>query len=123
MAEVLQKIVITGDKGSLQVMGAFDLEVMETYVRRDVAERVGALVPYSKRPSVVLAGRDVEIREFLAVELSIDGESVDWSCRVVDALSQEVVIGACTMRGRHIVVDQVERKAIVENGSRPDELK
>jgi hypothetical protein len=114
---------VSGGRGTREVTAGFDLEVMEAYVSRELAEAVGVPVDYGTAPWVQVNGRRINVAGFVALEVELDGYSVDWCFRILDDLDPALILGAAPMRSRHIVLNQVEKQVMLEKPAGDDKLK
>lgn len=122
MNALKRKVRVTGKKGSTFIEASFDLKVMGTYLRRNIADEIGEVSQLSD-PFIIKIGsslRAVSVKHFLAVEVNIDKTPLDWSCKVVDDLPYPLVIGSTFMSGRHIVLDLINEDLLVEKPKSPD---
>ncbi len=122
MNALKRKVRVTGKKGSTVIEASFDLKVMGTYLRRNIADQIGEVSELSE-PFIIKVGpslRVVSVEHFMAVEIDIDETPLDWSCKVVDDLPYPLVIGSTFMSGRHIILDLINEDLLVEKPKLPD---
>jgi len=122
MNALRRKVRVTGKQSSTIIEASFDLKVMGTYLRRNIADEIGEVSQLSE-PFIIKLGpsnKDVTVKHFLAVEIDIDKTPLDWSCKVVDDLPYPLVIGSTFMSGRHIVLDLINEDLLVEKPKSPD---
>jgi hypothetical protein len=119
-----RKIKLQGTNDSAEVRAVFALNIRETYIRLDIAKKLGRPTPCSRPLALKIAGSEKRLpaTHYMALEFDLDGHTVDWSCKVAPELPCETVIGNAMMSARRIVLDLVNKDLIVEKDEPEDVL-
>ena len=117
MNTVRRKVRATGSQGTMEIEAVFDLKVMETYLRKDVADHIGTPFELSQPSKIQLSDQKeaLYVNHFMALEIEINGRALDWCCKVVDRLPHPLVVGSTMMSSRHIVLDLINKDLLVES--------
>jgi len=117
MNTIRRKVKVIGPQGSRKIEAIFDLKVMETYLRKDIADHIGTPFELSQPSKITLSNRDEElsVKHFMALEIELNGRALDWCFKVVDRLPHALVVGSTMMSSRHIVLDLINKDLLVES--------
>ena len=98
---------MTGEHGSVSASALYDTGASLSFIRRDVAERIGVPVrlPHPMRFEMGRAGEFVEVRDQIALAFTVSGLELLDSFLVADGLSEGAIIGARTMQKWGIKLD------------------
>lgn len=116
MRHVSRKVIVRGNRGFEEVDALFDTGATQTYIRRELAERIGDLIQLSKPASATLADGTTKmaVTHRIALDIDIDGKVIDWLARVADNLSHQLIVGAPTMQTFNILIDLSRDRIVVE---------
>lgn len=124
MSRVFGEVKIKSNKGESQVKALFDTGASRTFIRADVARKVGDLVELS-RPRVALLGdseKRIEIKHQILVEIALDDYFISADADVSPKLAHDVIIGASTMQEWGLVVEPGEEKVVIKERKTSFEL-
>lgn len=124
MNRVFGEVRIKGNKGESQVKALFDTGASRTFIRNDVANKIGSLISLS-RPRMATLGdgeNKVQIEEGMFLEITLDDYSIDTTADVSPKLAHDVIIGASTMQEWGIVVEPREEKVLIKERKTSFEL-
>ena len=107
MGVLVRQVKLAGDRGSAEVRARFDSGASFAFLRRDVAERVVGLhrLPEPRRFGLGRVGATLEVREFTAVTVELDGFWLITEVLVAADLAEEFIIGARTMQSWMMKLD------------------
>ena len=108
MATLVQEHILSGGRGRAPVQVTYDSEVIDSFVRRDIAERLDQITEYRyELRYTVTGGRgDFVVRYGIGLSAEIDGTILPLiSASVVDDLAEELILGSFMMRQWKIAVD------------------
>jgi predicted aspartyl protease len=116
MGLIQQPIEVTGDRGSVSAQALYDTGASLSFIRRDLAERVGAPVrlAHPLRFEMRCAGEFLEVSEHIALSFTVSGLELLDSFLVADGLSEEAIIGARTMQKWGIRLDPEHETVTVD---------
>lgn len=124
MGRVFEQVGIRSNKGQSQVRALFDTGASRTFIRSDVANKVGDPVPLL-RPRLAALGdgeTKIEIKEGMFLEIALDDYVITADADVSARLAHELIIGASTMQQWGIVVEPKEEKVVVKDPKTSFEL-
>ena len=124
MSRVFEEVKVRSNKGESQVRALFDTGASRTFIRSDVAIRIGDLVELS-RPRVATLGdgeNKVEIKHQILLEIALDDYFISADADVSPKLAHELIIGASTMQEWGIAVEPKEEKVVVKDPKTSFEL-
>jgi len=124
MSRVFREVKIRSNKGESQVRGLFDTGASRTFIRTDVAKKVGDLVSLlSPRLATLGDGENkIEINEGMFLEITLDDYTLTTDADVSDKLAHGLIIGASTMQEWGIVVEPQEEKVVIKERKTSFEL-
>jgi len=124
MSRVFREVKIRSNKGESQVRGFFDTGASRTFIRTDVAKKVGDLVSLlSPRLATLGDGENkIEINEGMFLEITLDDYTLTTDADVSDKLAHGLIIGASTMQEWGIVVEPQEEKVVIKERKTSFEL-
>lgn len=84
MGLIYRDIKLYGRKNECKVKALFDTGSSESFIRKDIAEKIGTLseMPRPKTQYVIFP------------DIILDGHELFWTLVVVDGLTEEVILGA-----------------------------
>ena len=108
MATLVQEHILSGWRGRAPVQVTYDSEVIDSFVRRDIAERLNKVIEYRHEIRCTATGGRGEfvVRRGTYLNAEIDGTILPViSAFVVDDLAEELILGSFMMRQWKIAVD------------------
>ncbi|MFQ6029947.1 MAG: retropepsin-like aspartic protease [Dehalococcoidia bacterium] len=116
MGLIAKTIEVIGDKGKSNVVALFDTGAAGSFIRRDVAERIGTIVksPFPRRFTLGDGKAAIEAREFLAVDMIVKDARLYHYLLVVDELSDEVILGADMLQRWKITLDPEKEDLFID---------
>lgn len=116
MGLIQEATVISGERGSVEARALYDTGASLSFIRRDVAEKVGAPVrlPQPMRFEMGRAGEFLEVEHQIALMFAVCGIPLLDSFLVADGLSEEAIVGARTMQKWGIQLDPEHERVIVD---------
>lgn len=107
-----RKLKIKGDKGSKVLNVVFDSGATRTVIRKDIAEKFCNIIYFDKPKSMIVANGENSIKAIGSADfiMDIEGCEIDDSMRVVDNLSEDMIVGASTLHKHKINMIFYEEK-------------
>lgn len=124
MSRVFEEVKVRSNKGESQVRALFDTGASRTFIRSDVATKIGDLVELS-RPRVAALGdgeSKIEIKEGMFLEIALGDYILTADADVSPKLAHELIIGASTMQEWGIAVEPKEEKVVIKDPKTSFEL-
>jgi len=124
MSRVFEQVKVKSNKGESQVRALFDTGASRTFIRSDVATKIGDLVELS-RPRVAALGdgeSKIEIKEGMFLEIALGDYILTADADVSPKLAHELIIGASTMQEWGIAVEPKEEKVVIKDPKTSFEL-
>lgn len=100
MTVLYKNVVLRGKKGNVTVKACFDSERRESYVQRNLAEKIDELVDFNE----IFSDRTTQDMHLL-VTLLIDDFTFSSKFKVLNNPIEEVIIGTLMQRKNNIVLD------------------
>ena len=116
MGMIVKDYTVAGARGSDTVRVLYDTGSSSSFIRRDIAERLGAVVRTMRPTTFTLADEHVTLTVDQEVELYIDvnGDALRYHFFVADGLAEELVIGADMMQRFKISLDMDNESVSVD---------
>ena len=107
MGLIIKPTVIAGDKGNETVQGLFDSGASASFLRKDIAERIGtaSATPAAINFTLADGSGTLQVRETVNLNITINEVTVYFSVLVAEDLSEEMIIGADMMQRWKIRLD------------------
>lgn len=124
MSRVFEEVKVKSNKGQSQIKALFDTGASRTFIRSDVATKIGDLVELS-RPRVAALGdgeNKIEIKHQILLEIALDDYFISADADVSARLAHELIIGASTMQEWGIAVEPKEEKVVIKDRKTSFEL-
>ncbi len=98
---------VTGARGSDTVQVLYDTGSSSSFIRRDIAEKLGNVVRTLRPTTFTMADGQVNLTVDQDVELyiDVDGDALRYHFFVTDNLAEELVVGADMMQRFKITLD------------------
>jgi predicted aspartyl protease len=115
---------IRGNKGEGEAIALFDTGASRTFIRKDVAQRVGDAVKLPKPREIVLGDGETktEVNENINLVIMVDEYQISSDADVIDKLAHELIIGANTLQEWGISLDPRQEKIIIKEPKTSFEL-
>jgi len=112
MGGIFERIRLVGSKGEVEVKALFDSGGTYSFVRADIAERVETVLPLPEPMRFATAKPDapVEATKRIVCNFYIDGVRYSDEFLVLDEMTEDLIIGAKTMRAWGIKLDMEHEK-------------
>ncbi len=116
MGLIQENTMISGDRGSVEARTLYDTGASLSFIRRDLAEKVGAPVslPQPMRFEMGRVGEFLEVQHQIALMFEVSGIPLLDSFLVADNLSEDAIVGARTMQKWGIQLDPEHERVIVD---------
>ena len=107
MGMIYKEYTITGGQGSDTVRVIYDTGSSSSFVRRDIAEKLGNVIRTMRPTTFTMADGQETLTVDQEVELyiDVDGDSLRYHFFVTDDLAEELVVGADMMQRFKITLD------------------
>jgi predicted aspartyl protease len=104
--KIYRSLRVRSSKGELTVRALFDTGASFTVVRRDVAERVGHVLPMGVREVTLADGRTkLRVLGYIPISTVLEGSPIDDVAYVVEELAEELIVGVKVMEFYDIKLD------------------
>jgi predicted aspartyl protease len=113
MGLIIKNYTVTGDKDSATVQALLDTGAGASFLRRDIAERVGTIAPIAQPQRLTMAdGKEtLTVDETVNLNVTMEGVSLFFTFLVIEELGEEMIIGADMMQRWKIRLDP-EQEAV-----------
>jgi len=114
---------VRSSKGELAVKALFDAETSFTVVRRDVAEKIGHILPTDVREVTLADGKTkLKVLGYIPISTVPEGSPIDDIAYVVEELGEELIVGVRVMEFYDIKLDPSTNRMIVGRNYSSSEL-
>ena len=111
---IYRNLRVRSSKGAMEVRALFDTGASFTVVRRDIAERIGHILPTDVKEVVLADGKTkLKVLGYVPISTVLEGSPMDDIAYVVEELAEELIIGAKVMEFYDIKLDPSKNKIIV----------
>lgn len=116
MGLILKKLRVLGDKGERRVQALFDTGASASFIRRDVAEPLATLVRLPSAEVYTLGDGVGRLRatETVILHVLLKGIRISDNFIVVPRLSDEMIIGANTLRKWRMRLDLDNEDVLID---------
>jgi len=112
--QIYRALKIKSSKGELTVKALFDTEASFTVVRKDVAEKIGHILPTNVKEVTLADGKTkLKVLGYIPISTVLEGSPIDDIAYVIDELAEELIIGVKVMEFYDIKLDPSTNKIIV----------
>jgi predicted aspartyl protease len=111
---VYRVLRVRSSKGELAVKALFDTGASFTVVRRDVAEKIGHILPTDVREVTLADGKTkLKVLGYIPISTVLEGSPIDDIAYVIEELAEELIVGARVMEFYDIKLDPSTNRIIV----------
>jgi predicted aspartyl protease len=111
---VYRVLKVRSSRGELNVKALFDTEASFTVVRRDVAEKIGHILPTDVREVTLTDGKTkLRVLGYIPISTVLEGSPIDDIAYVIEELAEELIVGVKVMEFYDIKLDPSTNKIIV----------
>jgi len=114
MAVLWYNIKLRGSKGEANVKALFDSGASYSFMRKDIAEKIGLIDKLPEPMKFVTASKkkQIEINERISVDFYLNGARFSEMFLVSNEISEEVIIGTKTIQAWRFKLDFENEKII-----------
>jgi predicted aspartyl protease len=112
--KIYRTLKIRSSKGELTVKALFDTGASFTVVRKDVAEKIGHILPTDVKEVTLADGKTrLKVLGYIPISTVLEGSPIDDIAYVIDELAEDLIIGVKVMEFYDIKLDPSTNKIIV----------
>ena len=107
MGLIIKDHTVSGNRDSATVRAMYDTGAGASFVRRDIAERLGDIVSSPRAITFTMAdGQEAfTVDQVIPLDVDVEGINLQYSYYVADGLAEELIIGADMMQRWKISLD------------------
>jgi predicted aspartyl protease len=114
MLRIYRVLRVRSSKGELAVKALFDTGAPFTVVRRDVAEKIGHILPTDVREVTLANGKTkLKVLGYIPISTVLEGSPIDDIAYVIEELAEELIVGVKVMEFYDIRLDPSTNRIIV----------
>jgi predicted aspartyl protease len=114
MLRVYRVLRVRSSRGELAVKALFDTGASFTVVRRDVAEKIGHILPTDVREVTLADGKTkLKVLGYIPISTVLEGSPIDDIAYVIEELADELIVGVKVMEFYDIRLDPSTNRIIV----------
>ena len=111
---VYRVLKVRSSRGELNVKALFDTGASFTVIRRDVAEKIGHILPTDVREVTLADGKTkLKVLGYIPISTVLEGSPIDDIAYVIEELAEELIVGVKVMEFYDIKLDPSTNKIIV----------
>jgi len=111
---VYRVLRVRSSRGELDVKVLFDTGASFTVIRRDVAEKIGHILPTDVREVTLADGKTkLRVLGYIPISTVLEGSPIDDIAYVIEELAEELIVGVKVMEFYDIKLDPSTNKIIV----------
>ena len=116
MGSITRKYTVAGNEASDTVRVSYNPGSRESFIRRDVAEKLGKAAPMVRATRFAMPDgrKSVTADKRLNLNIHVDGTLINYFFYVVDDLAEELIAGADMIRQWKISLDLDNETATVD---------
>jgi predicted aspartyl protease len=112
--KIYRSLKIRSSKGELDVRALFDTGASFTVVRKEVAEKIGHILPTDVKEVTLADGRTkLKVLGYIPISMILEGSPVDDIAYVIERLAEDLIIGIKVMEFYDIKLDPSTNKIVV----------
>jgi predicted aspartyl protease len=112
--KIYRTLKIRSSKGELPVKALFDTGASFTVVKKDVAEKIGHILPTNVKEVTLADGKTrLKVLGYIPISTVLEGSPIDDIAYVIDELAEDLIIGVKVMEFYDIRLDPSTNKIIV----------
>jgi predicted aspartyl protease len=112
--KIYRRLKIRSSKGELDVRALFDTGASFTVVRKEVAEKIGHILPTDVKEVTLADGRTkLKVLGYIPISMILEGSPVDDIAYVIERLAEDLIIGIKVMEFYDIKLDPSTNKIVV----------
>jgi len=105
---------VRSSRGELAVKALFDTGASFTVIRRDVAEKIGHILPTDVREVTLANGKTkLKVLGYIPISTVLEGSPIDDIAYVIEELAEELIVGVKVMEFYDIRLDPSTNRIIV----------
>jgi predicted aspartyl protease len=114
MLRIYRVLRVRSSRGELAVKALFDTGASFTVVRRDVAEKIGHILPTDVREVTLADGKTkLKVLGYIPISTVLEGSPIDDIAYVIEELAEELIVGVKVMEFYDIRLDPSTNRIIV----------
>jgi predicted aspartyl protease len=114
MLRIHRVLRVRSSRGELAVKALFDTGASFTVVRRDVAEKIGHILPTDVREVTLANGKTkLKVLGYIPISTVLEGSPIDDIAYVIEELAEELIVGVKVMEFYDIRLDPSTNRIIV----------
>lgn len=115
MGLIFKEVVLRGDKGERKFQALWDNGSSESFIRKNLAEKVGTVLNLSAPREFEMGKGVLLVEESTGImDVKVEGYNLFWHFLVVPELSEELIIGADFLQRWKIKLDPENERIIVD---------
>jgi predicted aspartyl protease len=112
--KIYRTLKIISSKGEMAAKVLFDTGASFTVVRKDVAEKIGHILPTDVKEVTLADGKTkLKVLGYIPISTVLEGSPIDDIAYVIDELAEDLIIGVKVMEFYDIKLDPSTNKIIV----------
>jgi predicted aspartyl protease len=112
--KIYRALKIRSSKGELTVKALFDTGASFTVIKKNVAEKVGHILPTDVKEVTLADGKTkLKVLGYIPISTVLEGLPIDDIAYVIDELAEDLIIGVKVMEFYDIKLDPSTNKIIV----------
>jgi predicted aspartyl protease len=114
MLRIYRVLRVRSSRGELAVKALFDTGASFTVVRRDVAEKIGHILPTDVREVTLANGKTkLKVLGYIPISTVLEGSPIDDIAYVIEESAEELIVGVKVMEFYDIRLDPSTNRIIV----------
>jgi predicted aspartyl protease len=111
---IYRELKIRSSKGEITVKALFDTEASFTVIKKNVAEKIGHILPTDVKEVTLDDGKTkLKVFGYIPISTVLEGSPIDDIAYVIKELAEELIIGVKVMEFYDIKLDPLTNKIIV----------
>jgi predicted aspartyl protease len=111
---IYRSLKIRSSKGELDVKTLFDTGASFTVVKKEVAEKIGQILPTNIKEVTLADGKTkLKVLGYIPISMILEGSPIDDIAYVIEELAEELIIGIKVMEFYDVKLDPSTNKIVV----------